>query len=66
MKYKKYPTEALLELLFMLGEQHQSNVSVINNSWAHKEHSMVIALGKNQDNKKALVKEILKRSEKNG
>lgn len=64
MKYKKYPTDALLELLFMLGEQHQSNVSVINNSWAHKEHRMIIALGKNQDNKKALIKEILSRREK--
>lgn len=48
----------------MLGEQHQSNVNTINNSWAHKEHGMVIALGKNQDNKKALIKEILSRSKK--
>lgn len=62
MKYKKYPTEALLEMLFMLGEKHQSNISVINDSWAHKEHSMVIALSENNDMKKALIKEILSRS----
>ena len=64
MKYKKYPTEALLELLFMLGEQHQSNITTISNSWAHKEHAMVVALGENNDKKKALNKEILSRSKK--
>lgn len=64
MKYKKYPTEALLEMLFMLGEKHQSNMSVINDSWAHKEHAMIIALGENNDMKKALIKEILSRSKK--
>lgn len=58
---KKYPTDALLELLFMLGEKHQSNIAMFDNSWAHKESRLVVAVRKNKRQKKAIFNEILKR-----